>query len=190
MKRLANYRCGDRAELFGAVPRQEDFRIVDAVATILRPDGRYLSAEDSFAVQFKSRTERHLEYLNERFDALLHQELGVFIARVDLRRADVKVYSVGAALLHPNINDMKGLVAYLDARPMSFEDGVLHASLDPPVLHLNSCDLGNKDQQEHADSVMKRWLELDRWNANTERWGFSFRSVGGQTRCPLKVLQA
>jgi hypothetical protein len=100
MKRIVNYRFGDRAEGLGIVlmqmfcaiapvPRQEDFGIVDAVATLLRRDGRLVYAEDSFSVQFKSRTERVVKYVGERFDALLNQELGLFIAQVDLSRADI-----------------------------------------------------------------------------------------------------
>ena len=48
-----------------SVPRQEDFGIVEAVATLLRKDRRLLYAEDSFSVQFKSRTERRVTYVGE-----------------------------------------------------------------------------------------------------------------------------
>ncbi len=85
MKRIANYRSGDRAEALGIVllqsfcavapvPRQEDFGLVDAVATLLRREGRMLYAEDSFSVQFKSRTEKVIEYRDKRFMALLAQD--------------------------------------------------------------------------------------------------------------------
>ena len=125
MKRIANDRLGDRADGLGLVlmqmfcavapvPRQEDFGIVDAVATLLRRDGPLLYAEDSFSVQFKSRTERVIKYVGERFEALLTQELSLFIALVDLSKADIKLYSVNAVLSHPNINDLKGLIVYLD----------------------------------------------------------------------------
>ena len=69
------------------VPRQEDFGVVDAVATLLRRDGRLLYAEDSFLVQFKSRTEKTVEYVGKKFEALLKQESAFFIARVDLTAA-------------------------------------------------------------------------------------------------------
>jgi hypothetical protein len=66
VKRLQNYRAGDRAEKLGVpllqafcavaeVPRQEDFGLMDAVATLLRKDGRFLYAEDSFLIQFTHR---------------------------------------------------------------------------------------------------------------------------------------
>jgi hypothetical protein len=84
MARVANFRSGDRAEDFGVtlmksfcavadVPREEDMGIVDAVATLLRPEGQLLYPEDSIAVQFKSRTETSIEYLDERFQAVLMQ---------------------------------------------------------------------------------------------------------------------
>jgi hypothetical protein len=64
-KRIRNYRTGDRAEDLGIfllkafcamapIPRQEDFGLADAVATLLRSDGRFWYAEDSFLVQLKS----------------------------------------------------------------------------------------------------------------------------------------
>ncbi len=70
-KRIRNYRAGDRAEDLGIfllkafcavapIPRQEDFGLADAVATLLRAEGRFWYAEDSFLVQFKSRTEKNL----------------------------------------------------------------------------------------------------------------------------------
>src|SRR3954449_2633352 len=70
-KRIRNYRTGDRAEDLGIfllkafcavapIPRQEDFGLADAVATLLRSEGRFWYAEDSFLVQFKSRTEKNL----------------------------------------------------------------------------------------------------------------------------------
>jgi hypothetical protein len=182
MARIRNYRSGDRAEELGIVlmqmfcavapvPRQEDFGIVDAVATLLRRDKRLLYAEDSFSVQFKSRTEREVKYLGERFDAVLSQELGLFIAQVDLSLADIKLYSVGAALSHPNINDLKGLVVHLDPIPSRVVEGVLHASACDPILHWSTADLTKSGSEANAYQVMKKWLELDRWNRRCRKMG-------------------
>jgi len=97
-KRIANYRSGDRAESLGvvlmqafcavtAVPRQEDFGVFDAIATLLRHERRMLYAEDSFLVQFKSRTVESVEFIGPRFEALLDQELSLFLAQIDLTSA-------------------------------------------------------------------------------------------------------
>jgi len=182
MKRIANYRSGDVAEAFGTVlmqsfcavapvPRQEDFGIFDAVATLLRPEGPLLYAEDSFAVQFKSRTVKTLEYLDIRFEALLKQELAFFIAHVDLTAAEIRLHCVGAALLHPNINEMKGLVLYLDPVKQRHEDGVLHMSLGPPALKWTATNLADRDFAQGSYAVMKEWLDLDRWNRRHRKMG-------------------
>lgn len=186
MSKIANYRSGDRAESLGItllqsfcavapVPRQEDFGIVDAVATILRRDGRMLSAEDSFQVQFKSRTVTEVEYLDERFDALLQQELGLFIASVDLRIAEMTLFSIGSALLHPNIHDMKGVIVYLGPHETTMTDGILRVSLGPPVLRLSSANLDDRVSQDLAFAVVKKWLEFDRWNRRYRRMGVQFQ---------------
>jgi hypothetical protein len=85
-------------------------------------------------VQFKSRTERKVEYLGERFGALLNQELALFIGHVDLTTATISLYSVGVVLTHPNISEMKGLIVYLDPVEQRVEDGILHIYLGIPVL--------------------------------------------------------
>jgi hypothetical protein len=162
------------------VPRQEDFGIVDAVATLLRREGRLLYAEDSFSVQFKSRTEKVLEYLDKRFEALLKQELSLFIAHVDINAAEINLYSVGAVLLHANINEMRGLVLYLDPVEQRCEDGVLHTSLGNPGLKWTAAHLADRDFEQKSYVVMKRWLELDRWNRR-------YRKMGMQTEIQWKT---
>jgi hypothetical protein len=182
MKRIVNYRSGDRAEALGIVlmqsfcaiapvPRQEDFGIVDAVATLLRREGRLLYAEDSFSIQFKSRTVSAIEYRDWRFDALLNQELALFLAHVDLTTAEIKLYSVGTVLAHPNVNDLKGLVLYFDAVKQRREDGVLHTSLGDPALAWTTASLADRESAQTSYAVMKQWLELERWNRGHRKMG-------------------
>src|ERR1700677_3083568 len=94
-KRIRNYRTGDRAEDLGIfllrafcavapIPRQEDFGLADAVATLLRPENRFWYAEDSFLVQFKSRTEKEVELRGPVFDRWLTQDLSILVGRVNL----------------------------------------------------------------------------------------------------------
>ena len=164
------------------VPRQEDFGLFDAVATLLHKDGKLLHAEDSFLVQFKSRSTRTVAYkTSERFNALLNQELALFIVQVDTTKADIKMYSVGAALAHPNINDTKGLVVYLTSTKKRVggldEEGILHICLGPPALHICMADLEGRDATgaETAYTVLKRWLALDRANRRYRPMGRSIQ---------------
>jgi hypothetical protein len=191
-KRIANYRSGDRAELLGVVlmqaycavasiPRQEDFGLVDAVATLLRRDGRLLFAEDSFLLQFKSRSEKTIEYFGDRYRALLKQELALFIASVDMPNAEIKLYSVGAALSHPNALHAKGLVLELDCSDGGALDGdTLRIRQSQPALRWSTAQLGDRDFAEAAYEVMKVWLDFDRWNRRYRTAGM-LRQICWQT---------
>lgn len=94
-KRIRNYRTGDRAEDLGIfllkafcavapIPRQEDFGLADAVATLLRLEDKFWYAEDSFLVQFKSRTEKAVELTGPVFERWLSQDLSVLVGQVNL----------------------------------------------------------------------------------------------------------
>jgi hypothetical protein len=204
MRRIKNFRAGDRAEKFGIfllqafcavaeVPRPEDFGLMDAVATLLREDGKFLYAEDSFLVQLKSRTEKKIEYLGDAFKALKQQDLPVFVAHVDLTKSSVELYTLGEALAHPNINDIRGLVFHLKPRkgcPLGFVDDVIHVPLIKPILRWSTQDTENRAFTDKAYAVLKSLLALERWNRRYRAAGLSRQicwetnevpTAGGQT---------
>lgn len=200
MRRLANYRAGDRAEALGIVlmqlfcavapvPRQEDFGMGDAVATLLRKEGRFLYAEDSFLVQFKSRTERVVRYAGSRLKALLEQELPLLIARVDLTQAEIRLHSVGHALTHPNINDAQELVLHLNRVPTEIGT-TLSIWVRDPVLRWTATQLADRDFEATAYAVMKRLLEFERWNRRYRDMG-AHRSVHWETNQePVEIARS
>jgi len=107
-KRIRNYRTGDRAEDLGIfllkafcavapIPRQEDFGLADAVATLLRSEGRFWYAEDSFLVQFKSRTEKNLTLTGPVFMRWLAQDLSILVGRVNLIEDSIELFTLGSA---------------------------------------------------------------------------------------------
>src|SRR5437868_5190980 len=102
-KRDRNLRRGDMAEELGIlflkqlcavanVPRPEDFGF-DAVATILGTDGRYFTAEESFCVQIKTSSIRHIQYDRASYDWLLRLSLPLFIGSIDLRKGELALYT-------------------------------------------------------------------------------------------------
>lgn len=187
MKRIENFRKGDRAEKLGVwllqafcavaeVPRQEDFGLIDAVATVLRREHGCLYAEDSFLIQFKSRTENQVEYAGRRFEALLRQDLPLMIARVDLTQTAVELHTLGIALAHPNINDAQRVVAYLrpdESCVFSLVDDVLHVPLRKPILRWAAGDTESRAFRDQAYSVLKAWLNTERWNRRYRQAGLS-----------------
>src|SRR4051794_21664881 len=123
-KRIRNFRTGDRAEDLGifllkafcavaSIPRQEDFGLADAVATLLRSEGRFWYAEDSFLVQLKSRTEENLTLEGPVFVRWLAQDLSVLVGRVNLIQGSLDLFTLGTTLFDPCVHEAKGLVAWL-----------------------------------------------------------------------------
>lgn len=172
---IANYRTGNRAEWLGIgllksicavaqVPREEDFGLFDAVATLLRRSGPLLYPEDTFLVQFKSRTVPDISYEGERFQALLNQELAMFVAKVDLIEARIDLFSLAPVLSHPNIASGDSLVLKFGGGSDSFNPISRHAFLTKPALTWTTADTENRDFQTRAYMVLKKWLELDRQN--------------------------
>lgn len=172
---IANYRTGNRAEWLGIgllksicavahVPREEDFGLFDAVATLLRREGPLLYPEDSFVIQFKSRTVPDISYEGERFQALLNQELAMFVAKVDLTEARIDLFSLAPVLSHPNITSGDSLVLKFGGGSESFNPTSRQACLTKPALTWTTADTENRDFQADAYRVLKKWLELDRQN--------------------------
>jgi len=188
MVRNADFRLGDRAEDLGIVlmkmfcaiapvPRQEDFGIFDAVATLLRRENKSWHAEDSFLVQFKGGASvKKVEYKGEKFKALQNQELALFIAHVNLEKADIKLYSVGVALAEPNIRCAKQLVVHLikPRKQKPFDGVTLHIAPDP-ILHWSANDITVEDKETHAYNVMTQWLSFDHRNRRYFKMGLQVK---------------
>lgn len=181
-KRIRNYRSGDRAEDLGIfllkalcavapIPRQEDFGLADAVATLLRPEGRFWYAEDSFLVQFKSRTERNLELKGPVFQRWLEQDLSVLVGRINLVENTLELFTLGTALFDRRLHDAKGLIVWLTEGKDGLHDGVLNLNLDTPILNWSVADTEDSEAVERTYAVLKEWLRLERWNRRYFRAG-------------------
>ena len=174
-KRIRNYRTGDRAEDLGVfllrafcavapIPRQEDFGLADAVATLLRGEERFWYAEDSFLVQFKSRTEKGLTVEAPVFQRWLNQDLSVFVARVNLVESSVELFTLGTALCHRQVHEVRGLVAWLKAGKEGVHGGDLHIKLRTPILRWSVASTEDREFTDRTYGIIKEWLRLERWN--------------------------
>jgi hypothetical protein len=181
-KRIRNYRSGDRAEDLGIfllkafcavapIPRQEDFGLADAVATLLRPEGRFWYAEDSFLVQFKSRTEEKLELNGTVFERWLAQDLSVLVGRVNLLEDTIELFTLGTALFDRRVHDANGLVVWLIDGKEGLHDGILHLKTENPVLKWSVAETEDSDFTDRTYGILKQWLRLERWNRRYFRAG-------------------
>jgi hypothetical protein len=102
--RLGSFRSGDRSEYLAAfalsrcpfvtaVPRQEDFGIVDFVCVLAKDESRYVFSESAFYVQVKSNkspielTSRAAHWLTHYMDHPL------FVCVVDKDTSELAIYS-------------------------------------------------------------------------------------------------
>ncbi len=181
-KRNRNYRSGDRAEDLGIfllkafcavapIPRQEDFGLADAVATLLRSEGKFWYAEDSFLVQFKSRTEKNLPLKGPVFVRWLAQDLSILVGRVNLLTDSVELFTAGTALFDRRVNEAKGLLLWLKSGKEGLHDEILHLKLLKPILKLSVAETENSGFTDRTYGILKEWLRLERWNRRYFRAG-------------------
>jgi hypothetical protein len=199
-KRIRNYRSGDRAEDLGIflmkafcavapIPRQEDFGLADAVATLLRPEGKFWYAEDSFLVQFKSRTEKEVELKGPVFCRWLTEDLSLHIGRVNLLEDTIELFTLGTTLFDRRVHDANGLVVWLIDGEEGLRDGVLHLKLEKPILKWSVGDTENSDFTDRSYGILKHWLGLERWNRRYFRAGVA-REILWETNMMPEVGQA
>lgn len=190
-KKPANFRSGDRSETLGAAilqliatvtlyPRPEDFGI-DAIATLLRREGRLVYAEDSFLVQFKSRTTDLLTFDSDSLTVLLGHELPVFVGKCDLSASELSLFYLGDAIssVHSSYHgsSIKRMVVHLSEADgknnFNPEDGIYKIHVGPPVLQWNASQLTCRDTEAQLFETMKRWIHVDRENRELRKLGAS-----------------
>lgn len=169
--RDGNLRAGDLCEGFGLellrpfafvapVPRTEDFG-VDAVATLMRRDGRRLLAEESFVVQVKASSVRTIEFKGEALDWLRALSLPFYLLSVDLVEATLELRAIVNATSHGNYRDRKCVTLCLDETRFELSDGEMRVWLGPPILRWKPSDAANDDFRKTAYQVLKAWITFE-----------------------------
>lgn len=169
------------------VPRQEDWGIFDAVATILQSQGDYLFAEQSFLVQFKSPRAKPMRYTGKRLEALLKRELAFLVGRVDIHKGEIELFDAGGSLAHPNASEVETIELRLGTGNPSLKAGELVAYLSKPILRWQFSDMLDADFRGNAYEVLSQWLALDSERRAYFRLGI-IEFVSWETNCqPTKT---
>jgi hypothetical protein len=142
------------------VPQEEDVGF-DAIGTILRKDGRFLIAEDSFCVQFKARSVRKIAYNQAEYDWLRRLSLPLFIGSVDVSAQEVALYATHHVSCRVDSEQYNSAVMYLDERSWNRKDGVLHQYLGQPILQWTHQDGESEDFRTQAYAVLRAWVLLE-----------------------------
>jgi len=182
----SSFRSGNLAENLGLlllkgvaalaeVPRTEDVGL-DAVATLLRRDADgNCYAEDTFVVQLKSDSTDELRYTGHELQWLLGQSQPMFIGRISLAEARIRVYPtlrVNRAVL--SLHAEQVVLRFGTSNFPAFFQGEKAASwvsgpensatvwLGEPLLEWKLGDLTMPDWQASTYRVLKRFLPLAR----------------------------
>lgn len=169
-----NLRSGDLCEGFGLellrpfalvapVPRQEDVGF-DALATLVRRDGRRLFAEESFLVQVKAASVRSIRFEGLELDWLRELRMPLYLLSVDLKSVTLELRSMHRAAGHANYRDRKAVSVYLDDRAFELPGDEMHASLGSPILRWTPADAADESFQQTAYDVLKTWITLETEN--------------------------
>lgn len=183
-KRLFSYRQGDLAEGLGVellrqvalvaeVPRQEDVGL-DAVATLLRRDGRFLHAQHSFWVQLKSRPASPplvLEWDAEKTRWYAEQRLPIFVGEVSRNPLELRLFSLNSLDIvshQVEITERLGMLR-LDLGDDELPKDVsaanaLERKIGPPIVTLRAADIDVRDETERIGRVLSRWVEVEALN--------------------------
>lgn len=178
-KLLSSFRKGNLSEglavqllrrfaAVATVPHEEDVG-VDAVCTLLRVEGPRLYAEESFAVQIKSASDRRVYYNAEQERWFRTLNLPLFLASVSLREGVVELYSTEIAHKDPPQFNV-GLILSLDppdddkvTEPPyeSLSDGNVPCFwLGPPILRTTLMDADADGFAYMAYARLRPWLTL------------------------------
>jgi len=179
-RRYKDFRGGDLGEDLGIfllktvcavapVPRPEDVG-VDAVATLLRENGDFLLAEDSFFVQLKSSREP-IVYSAEEIDWLRQLQLPFYIGYVDRATASLSLYAAMDALCWIlEGQETKETRLYFNEVPKGSE--IFRVSLaDKEVFTWSIDDLRSEGFSERAYNVLKVDVGREQQNIRWRRYG-------------------
>jgi hypothetical protein len=169
--RDSNLRGGDLCEGLGLellrpfafvapVPRPEDVG-VDAVATLIKRNGRQLLAEQSFLVQVKSSSVRAIEFREGSLDWLRSLALPFFLLSVDLTTTTLELRSIVNASSHPNYRDRKVVTLYLDETPFDLSGDRMGVWLGPPILRWTPAEAADSAFQATAHEILKTWIAFE-----------------------------
>lgn len=192
-KRPSNLRKGHRAESRGLdalktfcavanVPNEEDVGF-DAVATLLRREGRSLRAESSFLVQVKAASIRTIDYIGDGYEWLRKLELPLFILSVDVDAGIYELYTTHYAVSKPDGRHMSGATLNLDFVKYSFNDRHMNITLGDPVLRWTDAEIDDDEFAELAYSVLKPFVDHEQRNRSLREIHTAV-SAGWQTNQP------
>jgi hypothetical protein len=178
--------------LVAPIPRTEDVGI-DVVATLIRKYDNYnYIAEDSFFVQIKSSSVTELQFEGDQVKWLQAVNLPLFIASVDKKASNIKLYSThslsDALVENPEREKINFKLLENYTGDLSNIKGSIDLPLGPPIIEwsLNIVE-SIPDFGHQFYNLMKSHITLARKSIETRRVGYVDLAIW-DTGMPPKVF--
>jgi hypothetical protein len=153
------------------VLRQEDYGI-DFIGTLLRKNGKVLSAENSFVAQIKIQSSPVFQFSGEGVEWLRNLELPYFPITVNLNDSSVSVYSLNS-WLHPIFTSIVSKYNFVVQNEFCVGDGLDDFPLGNPIMVWSITDAVQADFPFWAYSIFKKFVEIESNNFQFGRlWRF------------------
>jgi hypothetical protein len=183
-QRSYRFRGGDLSEALGVVllkgiaavaevSRPEDVGL-DLVATLFRPEGDMLIAEDSFYVQLKSSSERVISYKDRGVAWLQRLKLPFFIGSVDKATSSIKLYGTNALtvqLASRAYTRVRLRIAPKRRSNAKAELRLCSLDLENPVCEWSAGEIGSRELHSMAYETLKPYLQQEQSNLHYREYG-------------------
>ena len=140
------------------VPREEDYGI-DLIGTLMRRSGKVYVAEDSFAIQIKTRTSADFPLFGDGIRWLRELDMPYFPVVADLGRATLSLFTINrhrcAFALHSLVSK---IIFTVDG------DGLDDFPLGDPLLTWTLEEAAHPEFAAWAYSVLKPAIQVEAWN--------------------------
>ncbi len=140
------------------VPREEDYGI-DLIGTLMRRSGKVYVAENSFAVQIKTRTSADFPLYGDGIRWLRELDMPYFPVVADLGRVTLSLFTINrhrcALALHSLVSK---IIFTVDG------DGLYDFPLGDPLLTWTLEEAAHPEFAAWAYSVLKPAIQVEAWN--------------------------
>lgn len=181
------------------VPREEDYGI-DFIGTLIKKEGRVLTAEDSFLVQIKTATSPIFSFSGDGIEWLRNLKLPYFPVVADLNLGKVSIYTLNS-FHFPLFTSIVNTYNFVVQNDHNEGDGLDDFPLGDPILEWSLTDCINPGFAEWAYNVFipfvrieannfrygKLW-RFEQFNAETYRFDSS-NSIKSPLKIPIEIME-
>lgn len=158
----------------------------DAVATLIREEGRRLYAEESFLVQVKSRSFPPVVYTGPQLDWLRELELPFFFLRANLLTSRFELFSIAHGSRDPNFRDRSVVTFTANKAPLRLDGESMEVGLGDPILEWGPKEAFDPNFRQQAYCILKEWVSREREGIAKRNLGMAHRMTWNTNEVPVQ----